>query len=135
MVLSIDVFHRIQVGQIPLAWFTRDHVEQCPRGLLAKYMISTVALVQDFSDQLRYSITKFFKVAVGVETIYNKTTTSIRVNMHPDLHMFLGKYLSSMAKQHQEHKVSMKELAKEPLGWQISFTQKHGYLTLDLMQS
>lgn len=28
MVLSIDVFHRTQVGQIPLAWFTWDHVEQ-----------------------------------------------------------------------------------------------------------
>lgn len=55
--------------------------------------------------------------------------------MHPYLHMFLGKYLSSMAKQQQEHKGSMKELAKEPLGWQISFTQKYGYLILDLMQS
>lgn len=32
MMLSIDVFHRIQVGQIPLTWFTWDHVEQCRRG-------------------------------------------------------------------------------------------------------
>lgn len=51
MVQSIDVFHRTQVGQIPLTWFTWDHVEQCRKGLLAKYTISTVALVQALSDQ------------------------------------------------------------------------------------
>lgn len=55
--------------------------------------------------------------------------------MHPNLHIFLGKNFSSMAKQQQEHKGSMKELAKEPLGWQISSIQKYGYLILDLTQS
>lgn len=51
LVLSIDILHRFQAGQIPLAWFTWDHVEQCRRDLLAKYTISTVALVQALSDQ------------------------------------------------------------------------------------
>lgn len=54
--------------------------------------------------------------------------------MHPNLHLFLGKHLSSMAEQQPEHKGSTKELAKEPLGWQISFIQKYGYLILDLTQ-
>jgi len=51
MVLSIDVFHRIQAGQIPLTRSTWDHVEQRLGSVLAKYTISTVALVQALSDQ------------------------------------------------------------------------------------
>lgn len=104
-------------------------------ALLAKYTISSVALVQALSDQQHYATTKFFKVAVdGVETVYKKGTRSIRVNMHPNLHIYLEKYLGSMAKQHQEHR-EHERTGKRAFGLANNFIQKYGCLILDLTQS